>query len=355
MTEDEEQRLAEGFAQTAQTGRGFAPDEMVVCEACRRANPPTRAGCLYCGARLPVSETSAALRRPVLKPLEEWERGVNVVLLPRGEVARDLTKETLTGETLTEASGLLRLDEERLRETVAAGVALPVARAASEDEAALVADRLRALGFAVEVFADDELSAASFPPRRARALELGVDALTLKTIVDGETERVTWSDVLLFVAGRVFERRVEVAEQRERPGGKSEIVEARELASDEAVLDIYAAGGAGAGWRVAAESFDYSCLGARKGLLVAQNFQTLKEALGQRAPAARLDEDYARLRHLLQAVWPSAERTEARGVRRGRGHRLNTEAVTVVTNEPQFTRYSRLRWRLALRGHTTRD
>lgn len=347
MTEDEEQRLEQVSAHAAQTSRGFAPDEMVACEACGRANPPTRAGCLYCGARLPASAGVAALKRPVLKPLEEWERGVNVVLLPREVVAGALTKETLTGEALAEASALLRLDEGRLREMAAAGGALPLARAASEGEGALVAGRLRALGFAVGVFADDELSAASLPPRRARALELGADALTLKTMVGGEAERVAWSDVLLLVAGRVFERRVEVAEQRERPGGKSEIVEARELTSDEAVLDIYAAGGARAGWRVAAEGFDYSCLGARKGLLVAQNFQTLKDALVERAPAARLDEDYARLRHLLQAVWPSAERTESQGVRRGRGHRLNTEAVTVVTNEPQFTRYSRLRWRLA--------
>lgn len=350
MTEDEEQKLSESFAQAAQTSRGFAPEEMVVCEACRRANPPTRAGCLYCGARLPVSVAGAALRRPVLKSLEEWERGVNVVLLPS---RASMLKEPLTGEALAGASALLRLEEERVREMSAAGVALPVARAASKEEAALVADRLRALGFAVEVFDDEELSPSSLPTRRARALELGVEALTLRASAESEAERVAWSDVLLFVAGRVFERRVEVAEQRERLGAQSEIVEAREFVSDEAVLDIYAA--RGAGWRVAADGFDYSCLGARKGLLVAQNFETLKQALRERATEADFDEDYARVRHLLQAAWPPAERTEAQGVRRGRGHRLNTQAATVVTNEAQFTRYSRLRRRLALREHTTQD
>ena len=50
------------------------------------------------------------------------------------------------------------------------------------------------------------------------------------------------------------------------------------------------------------------------------------------------------------AAWPPAEHTESLGLRRERPGRFNTEAATVVTNEAQFTRYSRLRRRLALRG-----
>jgi hypothetical protein len=323
-------------------GRGFAPEEMVVCDACLRANPPTRAGCFYCGARLPVNERSAALRRPTLKPLEEWERGFNVVLLP--------SESGVTPEALGGAASLLRLEPERVRAMAEAGVALPLARAASEEEADLVVERMRAQGFRVEVFADDELAAASLPPRRARALEFGDEALACRATLGGEPERVAWSDLLLFVAGRVFTKRVEVEEQRGRLGARSEIVEARELRRDEAVLDIYTARDDGrAGWRVAAEGFDYTCLGQRKGLLAAQNFLTLTRLLRERAPAAHFDEGYARVRHLLQTAWPLAERTEAQGVRRAGAGRLNTEAVTVVGNDAQFTRYSRLRWRLALR------
>lgn len=349
-TEDEERRADEGFAHDARTGRGFAPGEMVVCDACLRANPPTRTGCLYCGAPLPVSETSAALRRPTLKPLEEWERGFNVVLLPPDAGASSSSSSSPTDEALAGASALLRIEPERLRAMVEAGVALPLARAASEDEAGLVVGRMRAFGFRVEVFADELLAGASLAPRRVRSLDFAGEALVCRTAADGGEETVAWPELLLFVSGRVYTRRVEVEEQRERLRGRSEIVEAREIASDEAVLDIYAAREAPAGWRVAAESFDYGCLGASKGLLAAQNFQTLARMLRERAPAARFDEGYARVRHLLQAAWPPAERTESQGVRRGRGHRLSTEAVTVVGNDAQFTRYSRLRWRLALRG-----
>lgn len=343
MTEDEEQRFAEGFAHAGQPSRGFALGEMVACDACLRANPPTRTNCLYCGAALPVSEASAALRRPTLKPLEEWERGFNVVLLPNSEA-------TLTGEALVGASALLRVEAERLRAMVEAGVELPLARAASADEAELIVERMRAFGLRVEVFADEVLTAPSLTPRRVRSLDFGEEALVFRAASDGAEERVAWPDLLLFVAGRVYTRRVEVEEQRERLRGRSEIVEAREMTSDEAVLDIYTSRAESAGWRVAAESFDYSCLGARKGLLAAQNFQTLARLLRERAPAARSDDGYARVRHLLQTAWPPAEHTESQGVRRGRGHRLSTEAVTVVGNDAQFTRYSRLRWRLALRG-----
>src|SRR2546423_15624083 len=88
--------------------RGFEPEQMVTCEECLRANPPTRTTCLYCSAALPETEASAELRRPTLRRLEKWERGFNVVLLP-----------CEAGDSLetawTEISGLLRLQEEELK------------------------------------------------------------------------------------------------------------------------------------------------------------------------------------------------------------------------------------------------
>jgi hypothetical protein len=163
---------------------------------------------------------------------------------------------------------------------------------------------------------------------------------------------------VLLVKGRVVSRRVEVAERKRGFGGRSEMVDARELASDEAVLDVYtafgeghaASGGAAEGFRVMAGGFDYSCLGGDKGLLAAENFNALVTALRARAPSAACDEEYARLRPLLADVWPSAERTESLGLRREGAGRVNTEAVTTVSNEGQFTRYSRLRQLLVLRA-----
>src|ERR1044071_7201961 len=54
--------------------RPFAPEQMLTCEECLRANAPTRFMCLYCGPALPRTKQSAAHWRPSLKKLEEWEQ-----------------------------------------------------------------------------------------------------------------------------------------------------------------------------------------------------------------------------------------------------------------------------------------
>ncbi|MCA1620115.1 MAG: hypothetical protein LC795_12560 [Acidobacteria bacterium] len=335
-------------AREPEAARPFAPEQMVACEECLRANPPTRPSCLYCGATLPSTPDAAALRRPVLKKLEEWEHGFNVVTLARAAGA-------LTSEAAEEAASLLRLDTGGLKEIVLSGRAMPVARAASADEAWLIVERLRALGLNTEVFPDEVLARG---PLRVRALEFEEDALVCRPGPEAELSRVPWCEVVLFVKGRVVSRRVEVAERRRGFSGRSETVETRELASDEAVLDIYTAVGeehptsvgAAAGFRVMAGGFDYTCLGGDKRLLAAENFDTLFAALRARAPSAVCDEEYARLRPLLAEVWPSAERTESLGLRRERAGRYNTEAVTTVSNGGQFTRYARLRQMLVLRA-----
>jgi hypothetical protein len=338
-------------ARGPEAARPFAHGQMVACEECLRANPPTRLLCLYCAAKLPETAEGAALRRPVLKKLEEWEQGFNVVTLSRAAGA-------LTSEAAEEAASLLRLDSGGLKEIVLANRAMPVARAASADEAWLVVERLRALGLNTEVFPDEVLARR---PSRVRALEFEEGALVCHPGPEAEPARVPWSEVVLLVKGRVVSRRVEVAERKNR-SGRSETVETRELASDESVLDICTAAGeghpasagtsagTGAGFRVLSNGFDYSCLGGDKGLLAAENFERLFAALRAWAPSAVCDEDYARLRPLLAGVWPSAERTESLGLRRERAGRFNTEAVTTVSNEGQFTRYARLRQMLVLRA-----
>ena len=338
--------LGEGAA------RPFAPEQMVACEECLRANAPTRMMCLYCGAALPRTKQSAALWRPTLKKLEEWEQGFNVVTLPRGAGA-------LTSDAAEEAASLLRLDAGGLKEIVLAGRAMPLARAASADEAWLVVEKLRELGLSTEVFPDEVLARR---PVRVRAFEFEDDALVYRSAPEAEPRRVPWSEVVLLVTGRIVSRRVEVSERKRGLGGRNETVETRELAADEAMLDLYtssvdeheAQSAGGMGFRVMSGGFDYSCLGAGKGLLAAENFKALVAALRERAPTAAHDEEYARLRPLLSDVWPSVERTESLGLRRERAGRINTEAVTTVSNETQFTRYARLRHLLVLRARAER-
>lgn len=336
---DEKKELLrlEDFAAVQDESRGFSADQMVACEQCVRANPPTRLNCLYCGASLPVTAESASLRRPSLRPLEEWERGFNVLLLP------EASKE-FPAESLAEAASLLRLEEAQLHEMVGAGCALPLARAASADEAGLLATRLRALGFSTETFTDEELAPEACRPKRIRALELAGETLSGRTSTGNVEDGIAWRDVALLVAGRLYTRRIELEERQGRFKARGAIAESREVATDEAVLDIYFDGERLAVWRITSDNFDYSCLGERKTLLAKDNFNTLIALLRERAPVEHLFDDYyGRVRHLLSAAWPPQERTESRGLRRERPGKFNTEAVTTVGNEMQFTRYSQLR------------
>lgn len=371
--EDEFAELAERAGERELSGasappRGFAPEQLVACERCLRANAPTRMSCLYCGAQLPQTAESEKLRRPALKKLEDWEQGFSVVLLPHDEKRSPRGESgpsrggSLTPEAVAEAASLLRLDAARLTEIMDARRALPLARASSFEEAVLIVKRLGSLGLPAEVFADGELARQ---PSRVRALTLEESALVCWPGLGAGPRRVGWAEVLLLVRGRVVEKRVEVEERREKMRGRGEIVETRETASDEAVLDIHVASrpevasrpGADSQsqedcFRILADSFDYSCLGASKRLLARENFVTLVETLRERAPSAVFDDEYASARALLSSGWPPAERTESLGLRRDRPGRFNTEAATFVTNEPQFTRYSRLRRRLVLRERT---
>lgn len=345
---DEEERLTndDGAEGASPEQRAFRRDELVACGRCGRRSPPTRIKCLYCGAQLPVAERGEDLRRPALKPLEEWERGFNVVLAPRGG---DAAQPSLA--SVAEAASLVRLKPEQLGEMIASGAALPLARTGEEEEVALIVQRLGALGLAVEVVADEELAVEQNPPRRVRRLEFGAETVGGWSSADGEATRVAWGDVALVAAGRIYKKRIEVEEQRTRRGA-GEVVESRELSEDEGVLDIYFEDDEATGWRLQASGFDYSCLGARKSLLASENFARLAEVLRGRAPRAAFDDSYARVRHLLRFAWSPTERREAGGLRRARPGRFSTEAVTLVTNETQFTRYTRLLRRFAAR--TTR-
>jgi hypothetical protein len=331
----------DGLTGVSEAVRPFTAAQLVACGECLRANAPTRMSCLYCGAPLPATEQSEALRRPDLKKLEEWEQGFNVVTLPRSDG-------WLKPEAAGEAASLLRLDAGRLTQIVASGRAMPLARASSSEEAELIVKRLGPLGIDAEVFTDEALSSQ---PARVRALEFQADALVRGAGLDAKPRRVPWAEVALLVTGRIVTKRVEVEERKSMLGSRSKMVESREMAADEAVLDIYTASGADdEGFRIMSGGFDYSCLGADKRLFTAENFSALVEALRVRAPSAIFDDEYARLRALLSDAWPPAEHTESLGLRRERAGRFNTEAVTTVSNERQFTRYARLRQRLTLRA-----
>ena len=336
MSDETEPGAEQGLP--ASSERGWTKDQMVACEKCARANPPTRVACLYCGAALPVAAGADLWRKPELRPLESWERGYNVILAPLAG-----TPET----PLAEIAGYLQLEEPVLEMIARAGVALPVARTALAEEALLVQRRLSGLGLKALVVSDDELLAQdAAPARRVRRLLFTETDLIANSTGENAEQSTRWADVLLLVAGRIVVRRLEVEEKHSR-GRAREILDERELGADKAVLNIYSANQQW--WQITSDNFDFSCLGEEKSLLAADNFARLIAALCRRAPRAVYDDSYQRVRPLLTVVWPLERHTESSGWRRSR-RGISTENVTTISNEAQFARYSRLVYRLLLGG-----
>jgi hypothetical protein len=306
--------------------QGFTPEQMIRCEECLRANPPTRIDCLYCNVPLPMTEASARLRTPVLRKPEKHQLGYNTILLP---IAK-----TFSAGTISEAATLLKLKDDDLQRILNERTPLPLARTASREEADLVYARLQELGFDVVTLVDEGAL------RRVRSIAFD----ELRFVVNpGQTKDEVedlWSNIVLIVPARLIARRVEVKELKSRRA-EGEILDKSEFFSDEVVIDFYTTSNA-VTWRISAGSFDFSCLGPDKALIASENIARLQRWLVSKATNARLDESYNRLRPVLDLVWGPEQETQSSGWRRERPGRLSVGTATINSNESQFTRYSRL-------------
>jgi len=313
--------------------QGFAPDQMIRCDECLRANPPTRVACMYCSAPLPVTEDSARLRKPVLRPPDKYQTAYSSILLPANF--------DVSEEQIAEAADLLKISVENLKRMVAEHVALPVACTASREEAQLVLDRLRDIGLQTITLSDDYLGASELLVKRIKSMNIDDQAVTLQQAGTRDHIELRWRDVVLIVTGRLFVRRVEIQERKTRRA-ENEIVQSSEFSSDEAVIDFYTSTHSQT-WRISANGFDFSCLGSKKALIANENISRLQDVLATNAPHATVDESYKRLRHILDLVWSSQQETQSSGWRRERPGRLSVGLATISSNESQFTRYSRMR------------
>ena len=311
----------------------FAPDQMVRCDECLRANPPTRVNCLYCGAVLPHDETTVALKKPALRPLEKWEQGYNNILLP--PVAN------LTAADLVEASDLLRLRAEDLGRILASATSLPLARAATIDEAQLVQRRLSGLGINSSIMPDAEPGTDAAGIVKVRALEIDEAGIYAYQSPEAPFVELSWPDFTLLVVGRLIVKRVEL---KERKGARAEnsILDSSEFVTDETVADFYTLKQM-MPFRIAANSFDFSCLGPKKGLLAGENISRLLQLFREHAPNVEYDDSFNSVRKILEPVWPSEQQNESSGWRRDWPGKYSIGSVTELNNEMQFSRYSRLR------------
>ena len=314
--------------------QGFSAEQMIRCEECLRANPPTRVSCLYCVAPLPLTETSARLIKPVLRPPEKHQLGYNNILLPQDQVTTD--------EVVSAAAALLKLSPENVREVMSQGVPLPVARTASREESELVTERLCDLGLRCLTVsdADLDLSFSGNAVRRVRSMLFDDVSLTIQQAGAAERTNVSWSDVVLILTGRLFETKLEITERMTRKT-ENEILDTSEFFRDEYVIDFYTAAHSST-WRIGANGFDFSCLGRDKALIVNENMRKLSRLMIVKAGNAKVDDSYARVRNLLELAWTTQPETQSSGWRRERPGKLSVGVSTIRSNEIQFTRYSRL-------------
>ena len=321
---------------------GFPAEQMIRCEECLRANPPTRVSCLYCVAPLPVTEASVRLRKPVLRQPEKHQLGYNNILLPASPVST---------EVVDEAATLLKLSMENMQQLMSQSVPVPVARTGSREEADLVTLRLRDLGLSCLTVSDEELglSFSETPVKRVRAMSFE-DEHVLIYHSGSEQASFNWSDVILILPARLIETRMEIKERMSRKK-ENEILETNEFFRDEVVIDFYTAAHSFT-WRVGASGFDFSCLGSEKALVANENIARLQSLIVAKAVKARFDDSYQRVRNLLELVWSTQPETQSSGWRRERPGKLSVGVATTKSNETQFTRYSRLRYFDRITGFT---
>lgn len=322
----------------------FTPDQMVRCESCLRSNPPTRLECLYCGGSLPLNHAAFDLQKPDLRPLENWEQGYNNIL-------KSSPASQFSDEAVASAADLLKLDKEVLARLISSNRALPMARTATRDEAALVQRRLSAVGIDTEIIPDVNLAEAG-APFRVRATELNQVGIKLYERQGGQPFELSWRQILLLVVGRLTVQRVESREENARRR-ESNVLEASEFFRDETIFDFYTADRRP--FRIMSKSFDFSCLGPNKGLVAQENMARLLDVFRDSAGNATWDDSYNLVRKAIDPVWPLERSDQSTGWRRDRPGKLTKGTITEFSNEAQFHKYSSLCHLLRLRTYSQPD
>ena len=320
--------------------RKFAPDEMVTCAACLRANAPTRAQCLYCGASL---NQPAATMTGETAAVEETDANKHYV------VVRAREGQLIDDADVAQLAAKFHLKPEELGVALRTDAPLPLTSTPSKDETTKLISEMTGAGIesASIAFADLKTDIAHV---NIRTLEFADDAVIAMSKSGGQRYVSKLTDLQLIVPGRLLMHRLEVDERRSRTSVKP--LDRRELTDDQAVIDMYTQP-SDAPWRVIANDFDFSCLGELKGLTAFDNVKALIDLLKDRTPA-EVNDSYLRLKPILTVIWPAQNTTSQSRSRRPRAGRHDFSTVTSSDNETQFNNYSRLVWCWKRRNSTAR-
>jgi hypothetical protein len=315
--------------------------DLVACTKCNRNNAIRRTNCLYCGEPLPVTAESSTVQVPILRPVEDWEKGFTVVLAP-------LDAETPTDGQIARVCEVARMEEDLARATFALQTSVPLVRVPTKQDAELVARLLGASDLGATVVADEDMALSTIS-RRIRSLAFDGDDLTIEVLWGGK-QRIARTELACLVEARVVTSTVEFLESAGKTrAGQKDLVEASEFFEESFVLDVYGPS-LESSFRIKAEAFDYGCLGEPVAPNVETNFGRLCGKLGTFIGHSRHDRAYGRLARVLDHAWPTTSRVSSRGIAR-RGATIKKFSASVVERDTlaQFTRYSRMRFVMARR------
>jgi len=194
------------------------------------------------------------------------------------------------------------------------------------------------------------------PARRLRSISFADDEITFVLFSSNEKLRVVPGDISNLVFGRIIERRISSKSsirtsmsERLTDSGKKK-PDTSEISGDEPVIDVYY-GGNGIPFRISTHGFDFSSLGAKKKLIANENLSAMFDHLQSVLPNVIADTNYEKTRALIGYVWEVEEKTDSGGVQRQPMGKFERTSESVVSNERQFERYSRLQFQLSQMGN----
>ena len=311
----------------------YAAEEFLLCDSCSRQNPPNRTNCLYCGAELAITAAQFAGARPLIRALEPWEQGFNVIYR---------AKKSADEVSIKNIASFLSLEMEEVEAMLGVNSPLPVARVESFNLAEILVGELGKLGLSCSVVGDADL-AADKPLVRLATMEISETAFHFIDFNTRLTTEVPFGDLVLIVRGHLSNTRTDLVEKRKRKGAV--LLDETSSFADEPVIDLYTRSD-NRGFRINLAGFDYSCLGPEKTFLAKDNIGQLVKLVSALAPNARLVDDYSSVKRSLAIVWEIESRSDAQGIKRLGIGKSGFGKIESTSNLRQFTKYSRLQWHL---------
>lgn len=305
----------------------FRADEMIACGKCAKENPPNRASCLYCATPIDLPEERKLEARLNLRPLENWEKGFNLVFIS-----------STVDANAAGAARYLSIDPEIFSKMLAVSNPFPIARLESEADAEIAVEKLKKFGLSTSVVNDETLKADKMPTR-LRGIEFRDESIAVTTFNTGDRIQIARDALLLIVVGSVIESKTESVEKRKKK--ETKLLQETETTSDEKLIDIYPEGDM-TGFRIPTNGFDFSCLGSEKGLIASANMDRLLERLLQFSPVAEVVDEYRLIVNILSTVWEVDQNKDFHGLTRTGIGRSGFANVARSSNLTQFTKYSRL-------------